>query len=276
MKKYFFLACAAFLVACSEEDPTYTPDMGRFMIVGDAFTKDTVIYLADSVKYAEKLNQRAFFESSWNNLPGLTYIVKGEASAINITLTMMPSYSDGIVTISCNPKQDEIRFEHLTFPRKNWDGYEVSFKNSIKIKDSTYYDILIFKAPKSDNNKCPFSEFYYSADNGIVKVVSKEGVSLNRITPQKYKEITNKLAEERAVADSIEQVVADSIAKAVADSIEQAITDSTVNAVADSIISSSDKNKDDPDFEKVVKEVTNCVKKAYSSGKISSLKNCEI
>lgn len=263
MKKYLFFVLALFLIACNEdEEPSLSRDMALFMGNGGDFTEDTLIYMADSVSFAEELMQSVTFDGQWNKFPALTYKVNGKSSSINIRLEMAPSYDGGEVRVICNAKQaSPILFEHPTFPAINYDGYRLDYKASIKLEDSTYHDILIFDASKANNGPCNFSKFYYSANDGIIKVISKQGISMNRITAEKYEGIMEKLAEERAVADSIEQAVADSIVQAIADSIVNAsLPDST----------------DDGELEELIDGVTDCVKKVYSSGKISSLKDCEI
>lgn len=280
MKKYLFFALAIFLLACNEEeDPTCTHDMKPFMFHGADFTSDTIIYLADSIRFADELTQSVSFDSRWNGLPALTYNVNAKSSAINIRLEMEPTYNNGEVHVTCGTRQlGTIRFEHPEFPARNWDGYQLSFQKTTKIGSKTYDDILIFDASNVTDGPCNFSKFYYSANDGLIKVVSKQGISLNRISEKEFNDMTKKAAEERAKADSIEQAVADSIAQAVADSIEQAVIDSIAQAMADSIVSANqeDSSSKEEDLEELIENVTDCVKKAYSSGKLSALKDCEI
>lgn len=293
MRKYILFALPLFLLACNEDpDPTYSHDMETFMGNGGDFTKDSVIYLADSISFIEKLTQSVSFDAQWDKFPALTYKVNAQATAINIRLEMEPSYDGGDIRITCGTRQSSpILFQHPTFPTSNWDGYKLSYRNSIEINDSTYHDILVFDASNASGDYCDFSKFFYSANDGIIKIVSKQGISLNRISPEKYEDIMERLAKERATADSLEQVadsiakavadsianaVADSIEKAVADSIAQAISDSAAKAIADSIVKANKKDTAEIDLDKLIDDVKNCVKDVYSSGKISSLKNCEI
>jgi phosphoribosylpyrophosphate synthetase len=123
--------------------------------------------------------------------------------------------------------------------------------------------------------------------------VSKNGVTLNRVPAKVYEDAEDRRAKEKAVADSIAQVVADSIAQAVADSIAQAVADSVAQAVADSVAqavadsivkaNTVDSSGSDGDSIAIPQEVVDlaesvaeCIRKAYSAGSLSAIKDCEI
>ena len=120
-------------------------------------------------------------------------------------------------------------------------------------------------------NLCNISAFYYGIHDGVVRVVSRNGVELNRVSAQVYENAEDRRAEERALADSIAQAVADSIAQAVADSIIKANTPSEKD--------STDDNAEIEIPQEIVDladSVANCIKKAYSEGSLSAIKNCKI
>ena len=68
MKKILLLAFGMLLFACSdnEEKISLTHDMQIMLDAQKGFSKDTIIYLADSVKFVDKLTQIAYFEQDDN------------------------------------------------------------------------------------------------------------------------------------------------------------------------------------------------------------------
>ena len=285
LRAFFCAICfavPAFFLACGEDNdpPEFTTDMQTLWNAKKSFSKDSIIYLADSVKFVDKVYHYAEFGEK--EPPSLVYKAKALASAINIGLYVIPSSDGGSIEIVCHPNQNlfdtydieknqKIIFEEPSLPAKNNEGYSLKFMDSLKVLDSTFYDILHFSVPDSGENLCSISAFYYGIHDGIVRVVSRNGVKLNRVSAQVYEDAKDRRAEERARADSIAQAVADSIAQAVADSVIKANTP-------------SEKDSSEGDAEiKIPQEVidwadsvANCIKKAYSEGSLSAIKNCKI
>ena len=274
MKKLILLAAGALLWACggdsSSEVYKIEPVGGVQVLLNGkkGFSKDSVIYLADSVKFVDKLNQSADFGKE--DHPKLVYSAKALASAIDIELQTLLNDDDGSIVVSCHPNHDrKIYFNEPVFPATQ-DGYTLTMEDSLKVGDSTYYDVLKFDASKNDSNFCSVSAFYYGIHDGLVKVVSKNGVELNRVSAKVYKDAEKRREKERAIADSIAQAVADSIAQAVADSILKANT------------AAQEGDDDDPqieipqDVQDLVDSIAECIKRAYSSGSLSALKECGI
>lgn len=274
MKKLILLAAGALLWACggdSSSEVYKIEPVGGVQVLLDGkkgFSKDTVIYLADSVKFVDKLNQSADFGKE--DHPKLVYSAKALASAIDIELQTLLNDDDGSIVVSCHPSHDrKIYFNEPVFPATQ-DGYTLTMEDSLKVGDSTYYDVLKFDASKNDSNFCSVSAFYYGIHDGLVKVVSKNGVELNRVSAKVYKDAEKRREKERAIADSIAQAVADSIAQAVADSILKANT------------AAQEGDDDDPqieipqDVQDLVDSIAECIKRAYSSGSLSALKECGI
>ena len=272
MKKIFLLALGTLLFACSdnEEKISLTHDMQIMLDAEKGFSKDSVIYLADSVKFVDKLNQSADFGEK--DHPKLVYsanTAKAMSSAIDIRLEVYPNFHGGSIFIQCHPHQNKmIEFDEPVFPAKK-QGYTLQFKDSLKIADSTYYDILEFKTPVDSVNACNISAFYYGIHDGIVKVISKNGVQLNRVPAKVYEDAENRRAKERAQIDSIAQAVADSIIKAnTPAAIDTSKKDST--DITDEI------NKKTQEILDLADSIKNCIKNAYSSGSLSAIKDCKI
>jgi hypothetical protein len=112
-------------------------------------------------------------------------------------------------------------------------------------------------------NLCNISAFYYGIHDGVVRVVSRNGVELNRVSAQVYENAEDRRAEERALADSIAQAVADSIIKANTPSEKDSTDDNAEIEIPQEIVDLAD-------------SVANCIKKAYSEGSLSAIKNCKI
>ena len=274
MKKLILLAAGALLWACggdsSSEVYKIEPVGGVQVLLNGkkGFSKDSVIYLADSVKFVDKLNQSADFGKE--DHPKLVYSAKALASAIDIELQTLLNDDDGSIVVSCHPSHDrKIYFNEPVFPATQ-DGYTLTMEDSLKVGDSTYYDVLKFDASKNDSNFCSVSAFYYGIHDGLVKVVSKNGVELNRVSAKVYKDAEKRREKERAIADSIAQAVADSIAQAVADSILKANTAAQEGDDDDSQIEIPQ------DVQDLVDSIAECIKRAYSSGSLSALKECGI
>ena len=162
--------------------------------------------------------------------------------------------------------------------------------DSLKVGKSVYYDVLKFDVSMAPSSHCSASEYYYGYHDGLLMVVSKNGIEMSRVSEKVYKENVERRLEERAEADSIAQAVADSLAQAVADSIAQAFADSVAQATADSIRMANPSAEEDStastgDTTKVeipqevldmADSIADCVKKAYLSGSLSAIKNCGI
>lgn len=276
----FALAVSATLFACGDNDDessSLTSDIQTLVNAGEGFSNDSVIYLADSVKFIDKLTQIADFGEE--DPPSLTYSAKAMASAIHIGLQVFPDMDGGTITVSCHPNQaadlyqpsqsPKIAFSEPKFPAKNSDGYKLDFKDSLKAGDSVYYDVLHFSVPDSGANLCSISAFYYGIHDGVIKVVSKNGVELNRVPASAYEEAQDRREKERAMADSIAQAVADSIIEA-------------NTPAADDSTNGDNKSGDDSQIEipqeviDLADSVAECIKRAYEAGSLSALKDCEI
>ena len=267
MKKVLFLAVAALLCACGDDESSSLPkDVQMLLDSKNGFSEDTVIYLADTVNFVDKINQHVDFGTE--DQPKMDYAAKALASAIDVRLYVDQQLNDGSIVVLCNPALNtKIIFDDPDLP-VTMNDYKLSFKDSLEVGDSTYYDIVVFNA-NEDNNVCNISAFYYGIHDGLVRVVSKNGVTLNRVPAKVYEDAVDRRAKEKAIADSIAQVVADSIAQAVADSIIKANT-----------IDSTDDDGNPIEIPQEVvdlaESVAECIKKAYSSGSLSAIKDCKI
>ena len=125
-----------------------------------------------------------------------------------------------------------------------------------------FYDVLKFDATDATNNPCNISAFYYGIHDGLVKVVSKNEVEMNRVPAKAYEDAMDRREKERALADSIAQAVADSIIQANTTVEKDSSDDSTVE-IPQEILDLAD-------------SVSNCIKNAYSSGSLTAIKNCKI
>lgn len=260
MKKVLFLAFVALLWACGDdESSSMSKDVQMLLDSKDGFSEDSVIYLADSVNFVDKISQYVDFGTEDN--PELNYVAKALASAIDVRLQVYPRLDDGSIVVTCNPAQNEtLAFNDPVFPATE-NGYKLSFKDSLKVADSTYYDIIVFNATDSSYNVCNISAFYYGIHDGLVRVVSKNGVTLNRVPAKVYEAAEDRRAKEKAVADSIAQAVADSIVKA--NTVDSSGSDGDSIAIPQEVID-------------LAESVAECIKKAYSAGSLSAIKDCEI
>lgn len=272
MKKLFLLAATAFLFACftDKDDPPELVTQGMVTILEaqSDFSEDSVIYLADSVKFVDELGQVAKFNK--DNKSGLYYSAWAKSSSINIGFNVIPNSDGGRIEVSCHPNTDQtVSFTRPVFPVKRY-GFSLSFKDSLKAGDSTFYDVVEFKNYDTLYHDCNIHAFYFGIHDGLVKVVSKNGVELNRVSAKVYKKAEKRREEERARADSIAQAVADSIAQAVADSIIKA------NSTAETDTSEEDsvENEIPKEIIDLADSVAECIKKAYSSGSINAIKEC--
>ena len=298
MKKVLLFAAGTLLFAsCGGNDDAssivitneITSDMQLMLDAKKGFSKDTVIYLTDGVTFVDKVAQSAEFGK--DDKPGLTYKALAMSSAINFSMKVQPGSGElGSIWFSCHPgDSDGITFQEPVFPLDR-NGYKLTFMDSLKVGKSVYYDVLKFDVSMAPSSHCSASEYYYGYHDGLLMVVSKNGIEMSRVSEKVYKENVERRLEERAEADSIAQAVADSLAQAVADSIAQAFADSVAQATADSIRMANPSAEDDStartgDTTKVeipqevldmADSIADCVKKAYLSGSLSAIKNCGI
>lgn len=278
MKKLLLLAAGAFLLACSDGEErivSLTPDMEILLNAKKDFNKDTVIYLADSLKFVEKINQFSDFGDDDNSM--LIYKANATSTAINMNLFVLPGPGGGSIEISCFANEkNRIVFEEPVLPARSEEGYTLKLLDSLKAGESTYYDVLEFDASETQINQCYYSTIYYGVHDGLIKVISKSRTELNRVPAKVYEDAVERRAKERAYADSVAQAVADSIAKAVADSIAQAVADSILKANTPTDDSSVTEIEIPQEVIDLADSVANCIKKAYSSGSLSAIKECKI
>ena len=273
MKKLCVLAACLFLMACSDDEErlSLTRDMRILTDAEDGFSDDSVIYLADSVKLVEELRQTVSFGQEGN--PKLYYSAEAQTSAIRVSLSAYPDYAGGNIAVTCRPDGKTINFIEPTFPDTAYGGYVLKMLDSLKAGDSTYYKVLKFEVLENSDYRCNISAFYYGIHDGLIKIVSRNGVEMNRVPAKVYEDAVERRAKERALADSIAQAVADSIAQAVAESIIKANTpgaDSSENASSDVQIEIPQEVLDLAD------SVANCIKRAYAAGSLTAIKDCEI
>lgn len=298
MKKVLLFAAGTLLFAsCGGNDDAssivitneITSDMQLMLDAKKGFSKDTVIYLTDGVTFVDKVAQSAEFGK--DDKPGLTYKALAMSSAINFSMKVQPGSGElGSIWFSCHPgDSDGITFQEPVFPLDR-NGYKLTFMDSLKVGKSVYYDVLKFDVSMAPSSHCSASEYYYGYHDGLLMVVSKNGIEMSRVSEKVYKENVERRLEERAEADSIAQAVADSLAQAVADSIAQAFADSVAQATADSIRMANQPAEEDStantgDTTKIeipqevldmADSIADCVKKAYLSGSLSAIKNCGI
>lgn len=278
MKKILLLAAGAFLLACSDGEErivSLTSDMEILLNAKKDFNKDTVIYLADSLKFVEKINQFSDFGDDDNSM--LIYKANATSTAINMNLFVLPGPGGGSIEISCFANEkNRIVFEEPVLPARSEEGYTLKLLDSLKAGESTYYDVLEFDASETQINQCYYSTIYYGVHDGLIKVISKSRTELNRVSAKVYEDAVERRAKERAYADSVAQAVADSIAKAVADSIAQAVADSILKANTPTDDSSVTEIEIPQEVIDLADSVANCIKKAYSSGSLSAIKECKI
>lgn len=298
MKKVLLFAAGTLLFAsCGGNDDAssivitneITSDMQLMLDAKKGFSKDTVIYLTDGVTFVDKVAQSAEFGK--DDKPGLTYKALAMSSAINFSMKVQPGSGElGSIWFSCHPgDSDGITFQEPVFPLDR-NGYKLTFMDSLKVGKSVYYDVLKFDVSMAPSSHCSASEYYYGYHDGLLMVVSKNGIEMSRVSEKVYKENVERRLEERAEADSIAQAVADSLAQAVADSIAQAFADSVAQATADSIRMANPSAEEDStastgdttkveipqDVLDMADSIADCVKKAYLSGSLSAIKNCGI
>lgn len=186
MKSVFYLLAALLLVACSDSDnsPYYSYNLVPFVFVDDISMGDSVIYLKnDSVSIKETVDHYAFYknkveeDSNWT----LIYHADARALAIHVMLEISPNRDGGGFRLQCGSRKDfSINFGHPEFPIKE-KGYMLDVVDSFKVAGVLYRDVLVFDGTRADTNKCDMARFYYAANYGIVKVVSKNGIELSRI-----------------------------------------------------------------------------------------------
>jgi len=269
MKHVCFLIFAMLLVACSSDrDPYYANNLRPFVLNEDDFVKDSLVYVKDSMNIVDVLEQEIEYRNTASPTPYLVYEATARNMAISVQLVIAPSEDGGAIKVNCgSQKKVEFFYDNADFPL-DYKGYVIKLKDSLVVSGETYHDIMVFDASGVKDNQCDMGSFYYAANNGLVRVVSKNGVELNRIGAREYEIIREKLATERAVADSIAQAVADSIAQA---AITQALADSIAKAYADSIRAST---QDTVDLEKAAEDLYNCIMDAGSVSSWKDLKGC--
>ncbi len=265
MKKLFALLTCLFLLACSESDNYryYTQEIKTF--ASPENFKDSIIYIKDSLDLVDIVEQSVSFDnyaSDDSNKP-VTFEADGRTMAIDIFLSFKPTTDGGEIKVNCGYKnRTPIIFDNPKFPMKE-RGYVLEKMDSVKVNDSTYYDILVFDASKADTNNCNMEKFYYAAKDGIVKIIAKNKMELTRISEKDYEEIEKKNI---AIADSINEAIADSLAKAAADSILQAVLDSIQKEKRDSVVKDS--------IETIIKDAADCIGNLGLNTTFSDLKGC--
>ncbi|WP_298772433.1 hypothetical protein, partial [uncultured Fibrobacter sp.] len=146
MKKVLFLAFLPLLWACGDdESSSMSKDVQMLLDSKKGFSEDSVIYLADTVNFVDKINQHVDFGTK--DQPEMYYAAKALTSGIDVQLYVDQQLNDGSIVVRCNPALNEkIIFDDPVFPATTKNGNKLSFKDSLKVADSTDYDIIVFNA----------------------------------------------------------------------------------------------------------------------------------
>ncbi len=185
MNKVICLFVLLLLVACSDSEnaPYYADNIKTFVFADDISVGDSVIYLKnDSVDIVEPIDHYALYknkvedDSNWT----LIYHADARALAIHVMLEISPNSDGGGFLLQCGSRKDfSISFDHPEFPIKE-KGYMLDLVDSFKVAGVLYRDVLVFDGTRADPNKCDMARFYYAANYGLIKVVSKNGIELSR------------------------------------------------------------------------------------------------
>lgn len=279
MKRILFFLSCLFLVACSDSssEPKRSTfcadDLNAFVDVDGALDKDSVVYFADTIGFTEVMHQ--FAKESKNrgddSSSALSYNSFSETMSMDVSMRIEPSFDGGEITLECDSEHARpISFKYSKFPISSEDSlhrFTLDYEGKIKVNGTTYEDILVFDGLDGEMSGCNLKKFYYAANDGVVKVVSKNGVELNRISAEEFE----------AIADSVAQMIADSLAKAIEDSIAQAVEDSIAQALADSILAANppaESGGSSDETDEKIDNLVDCVKDAYSSDKLSNFAKC--
>lgn len=282
MKKLFSLLVCSLLFACSSDTDDYRYSVPEIREFSSAKTfGDSLIYIADSLRVTDIIDQS--FSNGRNDgddsSKNLQFHARGRNSSIDVSLAFNPTTYGGKITVGCCPiisGSDYIVFDDPKFPIEK-DGYVLSLKDSVKVGNATYRNVLIFDASKKDTNVCNMEKFYYAAEEGLVKIVAKNKMEYTRISESEYEAIKT---ANIATQDSIAQAVADSIAKAQADSVAKALADSIMKATQDSL----ERERMDSLYKALetvydslppnIKDAANCIKDLGLGATLSDMKKC--
>lgn len=287
MKKLFVLLVCSLLFACSSDTDDYRYSVPEIREFSSAKTfGDSLIYIADSLRVTDIIDQSFSYARNVgdDSSKELHFSAHSHIFSIDFSLDLWPTTYGGAISVHCSPTNNAyyshtdniIRFDDPKFPIEK-DGYVLSLKDSVKVGNATYHNVLIFDASKKDTNVCNMEKFYYAAEEGLVKIVAKNKMEYTRISESEYEAIKT---ANIATQDSIAQAVADSIAKAQADSVAKALADSIMKATQDSL----ERERMDSLYKALetvydslppnIKDAANCIKDLGLGATLSDMKKC--
>jgi hypothetical protein len=181
---------ALLLAACSDSSSSsdstlyFSENVKAFVTIENGKMKDSVIYLENtSSGVGDSLDQFSYYDKMGadDSLQELCYSGDTRSMAIHVSLRFQPSADGKRIILGCgvNKSSNTIYFDDGDFPLTK-KGYKLDLMDSLEIGEKVYRNVLVFDATKADSNSCDMARFYYAAEDGIIKVESKNGAVMTR------------------------------------------------------------------------------------------------
>ena len=195
--KFIFALMIALLTllmaACSDSSssdvpPYFSENIKPFVTIENGQMKDSVIYLVnESSGIGDTLDQYSYYDDMMGTVDSeLVYQAEARSMAIQVLLRFQPSGDGKRIILGCKAHtRGTIYFDDGDFPLVE-RGYKLDLIDSLEVGKTVYRNVLVFDGTKADTNYCDMARFYYAAEDGIVKVESKNGAVMTR-TPKESK-----------------------------------------------------------------------------------------
>lgn len=208
MKFLFALMIALLMVACSDssssdEPPYFSENIKPFVTIENGQMKDSVIYLVnESSGIGDTIDQYSYYDDMSGSVDSeLVYHAEARAMAIQVLLRIQPFVDGKRIILECKSNDRRmIIFDDGDFPLAS-GGYKIDLMDSLEVGKTVYRNILAFDGTKADTNICDMARFYYAAEDGIIKVESKNGAVMTRAPKSSGEGKTENLSSSEASSE---------------------------------------------------------------------------
>lgn len=155
-----------YLEVFSEESDSYD----NYDFWGSFFTMDNLGF-NDQFNEEFHITQPFYYDYTAKNMLSETYI----------TLSLRSGFNGGSVFVYCDTESNYgIEFKNYGNNTLLYNGYSLSFEDSLKVNGKMYKDVIVFDGTEGKGDRCIFDKLYFAAKFGLLKIDLLDTISIIR------------------------------------------------------------------------------------------------
>lgn len=155
-----------YLEVLSKKSDSY----GNYSYWGSFYTMDNLGF-NDQFNEQIQVTQPLYYDYKAISMQSGTYI----------TLSLQSGFNGGSVFIFCKTESNYgIEFKNYGNNTLFYNGYSLSFEDSLEVDNKTYKDVIIFDATEGKDTLCHYDKLYFAAEIGLFKMDKQDTISTIR------------------------------------------------------------------------------------------------